>query len=50
MEHRGSSGRASYVVGNLIAFESQDNWHRKELSTSTLETPLVFSENKVTHE
>jgi hypothetical protein len=33
MKHRGSSGEVTYVVGNLIGFESQDNWHRKEVST-----------------
>jgi hypothetical protein len=45
MEHRDSSGEGTYVVVNLIAFESHDNWHRKEVSTYALETLSVFSEN-----
>jgi hypothetical protein len=49
MKHRGSTGEVTYIVGNIIAFETHDNWHRKKVSTYAFDTPLVFSENEITH-
>ena len=48
MKHRGYSGEVTNIVGNLIEFETHENWHRKEVSIYALNTPSLFSENEVT--
>jgi hypothetical protein len=37
------------ILGNLIEFETHENWHRKEISTYALSTPSLFYEKEVTH-
>ena len=49
MKHRGYSGVVTNILGNLIEFETHENWHRKEISTYALSTPSLFYENEVTH-
>jgi hypothetical protein len=49
MKHRGYSGEVTNIVGNLIEFETHENWHRKEVRTFALNTPSLISENEVTH-
>ena len=49
MKHRGYSGVVTNILGNLIEFETHENWHRKEVSTYALSTPSLFYENEVTH-
>ena len=49
MKHRGYSGELTNILGNLIEFETHENWHRKEVSTYALSTPSLFYENEVTH-
>ena len=49
MKHRGYSGVVTNILGNLIEFETHENWHRKKVSTYALSTPSLFYENEVTH-
>ena len=49
MKHRGYSGVVTNILGNLIEFETHENWHRKEVSTYALSTPSLFYEKEVTH-
>jgi hypothetical protein len=49
MKHRVYSGTVTNIVGNLIEFETHENWHRKEVRTYALNTPSLFSENEVIH-